>query len=83
MASAQRKSSKPEACRKASAKVITLNVSKGIIKEIFELFTNKLWLYEFSKNEVADPNSSREKCIFMDYDYDERVFVFDLFYFVK
>ncbi len=60
MASAQRKSSKPEACRKAPAKVITLNVSKGI-KEIFGLFTNKLGFYEFSKDEVVDPDSSLER----------------------
>ncbi len=31
-----------KACRKAPAKVITMNVSGGNSKEIFELFTNKL-----------------------------------------
>ncbi len=44
--SAQLKSSpsntRNKACRKAPAKVITMNVSGGNSKEIFELFTNKL-----------------------------------------
>ncbi len=31
-----------QACHKAPAKVITMNVSGGDSKEIFELFTNKL-----------------------------------------
>ncbi len=31
-----------KACHKAPAKVITMNVSGGNSKEIFELFTNKL-----------------------------------------
>ncbi len=31
-----------KACHKAPAKVITMNVSEGNSKEIFELFTNKL-----------------------------------------
>ncbi len=31
-----------KACRKAPAKVITMNVSGGNSKEIFELFTNQL-----------------------------------------
>ncbi len=46
MPSAQLKSSasntRNKACRKAPAKVITMNVSEGNSKEIFELFTNKL-----------------------------------------
>ncbi len=44
--SAQLKSSasntRSKACHKALAKVITMNVSGGNSKEIFELFTNKL-----------------------------------------
>ncbi len=44
--SAQLKSSasntRNKACHKAPAKVITMNVSGGNSKEIFELFTNKL-----------------------------------------
>ncbi len=36
-------------------------MSKRIIKEIFELFTNKLGFYEFSKDEVVDPDSSLER----------------------
>ncbi len=40
--SAQLKSSASNACHKAPAKVINMNVSGGNSKEIFELFTNKL-----------------------------------------
>ncbi len=43
-------------CREAPAKVITMNVSGGNSKEIFELFTNKL-VFLSRKNEVADPDS--------------------------
>ncbi len=66
-----------------------MNVSGGNSKEIFELFTNKL-LFSVSvcKDEDEEPDrhplirrAFREKCIFTD--YNERVFVFDLIYFVK
>ncbi len=80
-----------KACHKAPAKVITMSVSGGNSKEIFELFTNKLcFLCQCRKDEESDddPDSHllirlafREKCIFTD--YNERVFVFDLIYFVK
>ncbi len=50
--SAQLKSSvfkctqKVKACHKAPANIITMNVSAGNSKEIFELFTNKLMFSE-------------------------------------
>ncbi len=57
--SAQRKSSasntRNKACHKAPAKVITMNVSGGNSKEIFELFTNKLgFLCQCRKDEESD-----------------------------
>ncbi len=42
-----------KACHKAPAKVITMNVSGGNSKEIFELFTNKL-VFSVSKDEESD-----------------------------
>ncbi len=56
--SAQLKSSASnsnKACHKAPAKVITMNVSGGNSKEIFELFTNKLvFSVSVSKDEESD-----------------------------
>ncbi len=46
-----------QACRKAPAKVITMNVSGGNIKGIFELLTNKLEFSPFCKDEDTDPDS--------------------------
>ncbi len=90
--SAQLKSSasntRNKACHKAPAKVITMSVSGGNSKEIFELFTNKLvFSVAKMKNQIMILThllirlAFREKCIFTD--YNERVFVFDLIYFVK
>ncbi len=91
--SAQLKSSasntRNKACHKAPAKVITMSVSGGNSKEIFELFTNKLvFSVAKMKNQIMilTPISSlafREKCIFTDYNERVFVFVFDLIYFVK
>ncbi len=44
-------------CQKAPAKVINMNVSGGNIKEIFELFTNKL-AFSVSVSQDEDPDSS-------------------------
>ncbi len=41
-----------KACHKAPAKVITMNVSGGNSKEIFELFTNKLFSVAKMKNQI-------------------------------
>ncbi len=44
-----------KACHKAPAKVITMNVSGGNSKEIFELFTNKLvFSVSVPKDEESD-----------------------------
>ncbi len=82
--SAQLKSSasntRNKACHKAPAKVITMSVSGGNSKEIFELFTNKLvFSVAKMKNQIMILThllirlAFREKCIFTD--YNERVFV--------
>ncbi len=70
-----------KACHKAPAKVITMSVSGGNSKQIFELFTNKLVFSVPVSQRWRIRRAFREKCIFTD--YNERVFVFDLIYVVK
>ncbi len=57
-----------------------MNVSGGNSKEILELFTNKLFFsvsVAKTKMMILSRCAFREKCIFMDYDYNERDFVFN------
>ncbi len=91
MPSAQLKSSafKNKACHKAPAKVITMNVSGEIVRRYFNyLLINYCFLCQCRKDEDEEPDrhllirrAFREKGIFTD--YNVRVFVFDLIYFVK